>query len=123
MDAHLAKIAKSLPRWEVVAKLLGLESQMVKDIEDRYRDESEDQRLEALMKWIGKEGPQATYGKLYDVLREMGEGEVAEKVKELMRGNLKRAFCANWKIMFCTHVNNHPSRLIYKQKNQQAIFH
>eukprot|EP00731_Ephydatia_muelleri_P000560 Em0001g560a len=91
MDAHLAKIAKSLPRLKVVAKLLGLEGQMVKDIEDRYRD-GEDQRLEALMKWVGKEGPQATYGKLYDVLREMEEGEVAEKVKELTRGNLKRAF-------------------------------
>ena len=32
-------------------------------------------------------GPQATYGKIYDVMRDMEEGEVAEKVKELTRGN------------------------------------
>ena len=48
---------------------------MVKDIEDRYRD-GEDQRLEALMKWVGRFGPPATYGKVYDVLDEL------EKVKD-----------------------------------------
>ncbi|KAL5502105.1 hypothetical protein EMCRGX_G008827 [Ephydatia muelleri] len=81
-DKHLAEIAKFLPKWKVVAKLLGLEGEMVRDIEDRYRD-GEDQRLEALMKWVGKDGPQATYGKIYDVLRDIEEGEAAEKVEEL----------------------------------------
>ena len=84
-DAHLVKIAKFLPKWKVVSKLLGLEGQIVKDIEDRYRS-GEDQRSEALMKWVGKEGGRATYGKLYGVLLEMEEGEAAEKVKELTRG-------------------------------------
>eukprot|EP00731_Ephydatia_muelleri_P005503 Em0002g1679a len=83
-DAHLVKIAKFLPKWKVVSKLLGLEGQIVKDIEDRYRS-GEDQRSEALMKWVGKEGGRATYGKLYGVLLEMEEGEAAEKVKELTR--------------------------------------
>ena len=47
----------------MVAKRLGLEREIVKDIEDRYRD-GEDQRSEALMKWVEKEGPQATYQEL-----------------------------------------------------------
>ena len=46
---------------------------LCKDIEDRYRD-GEDQRLEVLMKWVGRYGPQATYGKVYDVLDELEEG-------------------------------------------------
>ena len=87
MHAHLAKIAKFLPKWKVVARLLGLEAEIVKDIEDRYRDR-EDQRSEALMKWIGKEGSQATYGKLYDILLKVDEGETAEMVKELTRGKV-----------------------------------
>ena len=86
-DAHLAKIAEFLPKWKVVARLLGLEPQMIKDIEDRYRD-GEDQRSEALWKWVRKEGPQATYRKLYDVLQKMEKGEAAEKVKELTQGNV-----------------------------------
>ena len=85
-DADLTEIAKFLPKWKVVARLLGLEGQMVRDIEDRYRD-GEDQRLEALMKWVGKDGPQATYRKIYDVLLDNEEGEAAEQVKELTRGN------------------------------------
>ena len=71
----------------MVASVLGLEDEMVKDIEDRYRD-GEEQRSEALWKWVRKEGPQATYKKLYDVLQEMEEGEAAEKVKELAQGNV-----------------------------------
>mgnify|MGYP003473335635 FL=1 len=90
--AHLVKIAKFLPKWKVVAKLLGLEGEIVKDIENRYPN-GEDQRYEALMKWIEKNGPQATYEKLHNVLLEMEEGEAAEKVKELTRGNV---FGARW---------------------------
>ena len=92
LDAHLVKIAKFLPKWKVVAKLLGLEGEIVKDIENRYPN-GEDQRYEALMKWIEKNGPQATYEKLHNVLQEMEEGEAAEKVKELTRGNV---FGAKW---------------------------
>ena len=65
---------------------LGLEAEIVRDIEDRYRD-GEVQRFQALMKWFGKDGPQATYGKIYDVMQDMEEGEAAEQVKELTRGN------------------------------------
>ena len=116
-DTHLAEIAKFLPKWKVVAKRLGLEGEMVRDIEDRYRD-GEDQRLEALMKWVGKDGPQATYGKIYDVLRDMEEGEAAEKVEELTRG---KAFFSDECVLYtckmstskhthtytCTHINSH----------------
>ena len=85
-DTHLAEIAKFLLKWKVVTMRLGLEGQMVRDIEDRYRD-GEGQRLEALMKWVEKDGPQATYRKIYDVMRDMEEGEAAEQVKELTKGN------------------------------------
>lgn len=58
-----------------------------KGIEDRYCD-GEDQRSEALMKWVGKDGPQATYMKLHNVLLDMEEREAAEMVKKLARGNV-----------------------------------
>ena len=99
-DAHVVKIAKFLPKWKAVSKLLGVESEIVKDIEDRYGN-GEERRTEALMKWVGKEGPRATYRKLYDVLIEMEEGEAAEKVKELTRGK-ELLHCLTW-----THTHTH----------------
>ena len=86
-DAHLAEIAKFLPKWKAVTMRLGLGGRLVRDIEDRYRD-GEGQRLEALIKWVGKDGPQATYRKIYDVMRDMEEGEAAQLVKKLIRGNV-----------------------------------
>ena len=68
-DAHVIKIAKFLPKWKAVSKLLEVESEIVKDVEDRYGN-GEERRTEALMKWVGKEGPRATYRKLYCVLIE-----------------------------------------------------
>ena len=84
-DLHIAKIATFLPKWKVVAKLLGLEGQIISDIEGRYRN-PEDQRSEALMRWVGRAGPRATYKMLYNVLCDLEENDAAEKVKELMRG-------------------------------------
>ena len=59
----MTKIAVLLDRWNVGAKLhvLGLDDETVKDIEHRYRNK-EDQQSEALIKWVRKQGPQATYG-------------------------------------------------------------
>lgn len=87
-DAHVTKIAALLSRWNVAAKLhvLGLDDEIAKDIEDRYRN-GEDQRSEALMKWVRKQSPQATYGILYDVLQEMEEADAAEMVMKLTKGN------------------------------------
>ena len=35
-NLHMAKIAAFLPKWKVVTKLLGLEEQIIRDIENRY---------------------------------------------------------------------------------------
>ena len=86
---HIAKIATFLPKWKVVAKLLGLEGQIIRDIEDGYPN-GEDQRSEALMKWVGMKGPQATYRKIYDILCDLEEMEAAEKVKKLATAINKR---------------------------------
>ena len=82
---HIAKIATFLPKWKTVANLLELEGKIISDIEDRYPN-GEDQRSEALMKWVGMKGPQATYSKIYNTLCELEEMEAAEKVKELTTG-------------------------------------
>eukprot|EP00731_Ephydatia_muelleri_P009323 Em0004g1661a len=81
-NLHMAKIAAFLPKWKVVTKLLGLEEQIIRDIENRYPN-GEDQRLEALMKWVGLKGPQATYRNIYDTLGDLEEMEAAAKVKKL----------------------------------------
>ena len=94
---HIAKIATFLPKWKVVAKLLGLEGQIIRDIEDRYPN-GEDQRSEALTKWVGMKGLQATYRKIYDILCELEEVEAADKVKELTTG-----VCVCVFILYCTH--------------------
>lgn len=79
---HLAKIAEFLPKWTYVAMLLGLEDQQVTDIKTKYYYE-EDQRSEALSKWAVKEGAQATYNKIYEILCKLGKREAAEKVMAL----------------------------------------
>ena len=93
---HIATMATFLPKWKVVAKLLGLEGQIIRDIEDGYPN-GEDQRSEALMKWVGMKGPQATYRKIYDILCDLEEMEAAEKVKELTSG------VSVW-VHVCVHV-------------------
>ena len=94
-EAHVTKIAALLSRWKVAAKLhvLGLDDEIAKGIEDRYRN-GEDQQSEALMKWVRKQGPRATYGILYDVLQEMEEDEAAEMVMKLTKG--KDFLGADW---------------------------
>ena len=84
-DLHIAKIARLLPMWKNVVELLGLETQLVADIDGRYTD-PEEQRSEALTRWVAKEGSKATYKKIYDVLCDLQHKEAAEKVQELTKG-------------------------------------
>lgn len=81
-DLHIAKIATFLPKWKHVAGQLGVGSEIIKDIEVRYPN-PEDQRSEALKKWVGQDGSQATYKKLRDVLCELDEKNAAEEVEKL----------------------------------------
>ena len=86
-DLHIANIAMFLPKWKVVAKLLGLEGQIINDIEERHPN-PERQRSEALTRWVREAGPQATYQKLYEVLCARKENDAAEKVNELALGGM-----------------------------------
>ena len=86
-DMHISKVAKFLPKWKIIARQLGLERQQVADIDGQYHD-AEEKRYEALTRWVRREGSQATYKKLYDVLCDMEEMEAAEKVAEITRGQI-----------------------------------
>ena len=86
-DLHISMVAKFLPEWKAVASQLGLERQQAADIVDQYHD-AEEQRYEALTRWVRREGSQATYRKIYDALCDMGEMEAAEKVAEITRGQI-----------------------------------
>ena len=94
-DVHIYKITKFLPNWKFVLKILGLEGQIIKDIEGRYHN-AEDQRSEALTRWVEQAGAQATYRRVYTALRELEEHEAADKVKELVGGKV----CTIVELMF-----------------------
>ena len=106
-DAHMFRIAKFLPRWKAVLKLLGLEAQTIRDIEGGYPN-PEDQRSEALSQWVQKVGAQATYSKIHGVLCDLEENDAADKVKELVpRGKV----C----VLNHTHTHTHtytPMRIL-----------
>ena len=91
-DVDIDKIADFLPKWKAVLKLLGLEGQIIRDIEGRYRN-AEDQRSEALNRWVRTAGPQATYRKIYTALCELDEHDAAEKVKTLAGGKVCVCVC------------------------------
>eukprot|EP00731_Ephydatia_muelleri_P023587 Em0015g1170a len=80
---HIAKIAKFLPKWNVVATLLGFEQENIRDIIHLYSD-SERGRYEMLTRWVEKEGSQATYRKIYDTLLSLEEMEAAQNVLKLI---------------------------------------
>ena len=84
---HIAKIAKFLPKWNVVATLLGFEQEIIRDIIHLYSD-SERGRYEMLTRWVEKEGSQATYRKIYDTLLSLEEMEAAQNVLELIGGKV-----------------------------------
>ena len=92
-DVHIFRIASFLPKWKAVLRLLGLEGQIIRDIEGRYHNAAEDQRSEALNRWVRTAGPQATYRKIYTALSELDEHEAAEKVKTLAGGKVCVCVC------------------------------
>ena len=81
-SAHIARIATFLPNWKAAASLLGLENQVIIDIEREYTV-PEERRSEALTRWVAKTGSQATYQRIYDALCELKEMQAAEMVKDL----------------------------------------
>ena len=86
-DEHIAKIAKFLPEWKTVAKLLKFEKETIRDIVKESSDDGE-RRYEMLSRWVVKEGCQATYKKIYDTLLYLDLKEPAEKVLKLIGGKV-----------------------------------
>ena len=80
--AILCKIAKFLPKWRSVARLFGLDEQIIRDIEEKYHQQ-EDQREEMLVKWVNTQGNMASCKKIYDALVELEEKEAAEKISSM----------------------------------------
>ena len=67
-----------------MASNLGMGQLDIEDIENNNRAPA-DQRKSFLRKWIGKDGSAATYERLSEVLRRLGEQGAAEKIREIKR--------------------------------------
>ena len=104
-DVHIFRIASFLPKWKTVLRLLGLEGQIIRDIEGRYYN-AEDQRSEALNRWVRMAGPQATYRKICTALFELDEHEAAEQVKTLAGGKECVCLCVCVCVCVCVHVSS-----------------
>ena len=65
-----------------MASNLGMGQLDIEDIENNNRAPA-DQRKSFLRKWIGKDGSAATYERLSEVLRRLGEQGAAEKIREI----------------------------------------
>ena len=96
-DADIARIAGELPEWQTVASNLGMGQLDIKDIENNNRTRA-DQRKSFLRKWIGRDGSAATYTKLSEVLKMLGEQGAAEKICQILLhrdDRTKGAHCNN----------------------------
>eukprot|EP00731_Ephydatia_muelleri_P003346 Em0001g3346a len=78
-DADIARIAGELPQWQTVASNFGMGQLDIEDIENNNRTRA-DQRKAFLRQWIGRDGSAATYTKLSEVLKMLGEQGAAEKI-------------------------------------------
>ena len=78
-DEHLCKIALSITDWQSIAPFLGLteadESEIIEDCK-----KARTQKIKMLRKWRNKLGEKGTYGKLAEVLLELEETDLVEKL-------------------------------------------
>lgn len=82
VDANIARIAGSLPNWQLVARKLGFGEEDIKDIETNHQ-RCEDRRIAFMRKWIMKNGTKATYEKLSKALEELDQQGAADKIIEI----------------------------------------
>eukprot|EP00731_Ephydatia_muelleri_P023388 Em0015g971a len=78
----LLKIALLQFDWKSLGRRLLNTEQDVKDI-DREEKEEQHKREKVLLKWKEQQGSGATYQKLYDTLKEIGNKVTAERVEQL----------------------------------------
>ena len=80
-DEDLNEISHSLPKWEQVAIQLGLDQHQIRDIQHSFGIRG---KL-VLTAWKNRQGRQATYRKLVEVLDKLYEVECARQVCHLIR--------------------------------------
>ena len=78
-DADIASVAGELPDWQIVAENLCMGTEDISDIEKNHTGDA-DKRTAFLRKWITRDGSEATYGKLCDVLKKLKKQGAAEKI-------------------------------------------
>ena len=87
-DEHIAQVALFLPRWEDVAGQLCIGRLETDRIRAEPGTTIQTKNLRVLQYWKARWFHQATYRKLYQVLRMLGETQSADRVLRVMRGAL-----------------------------------
>ena len=106
-DEHLRCISEFLVEWQDVLPYLGLEDPVREEIEASNKRER-GRRLMMLQKWKQKYAFKATYKKLVEVLLKIGRADDAEKVCDLLKGQICYVSTCSWKIILChTHALVH----------------
>ena len=82
-DTKLNEIAGMIRIWQPIASTLGFEPNDISDIENNTGIKNKEVRM--LMRWREKNGREATYGKLVDVLRKHDERGAADAIIKLLR--------------------------------------
>ena len=78
----LLKIALLQFDWKSLGRLLLNTEQDIKDI-DHEEKEEQHKREKVLLKWKEQKGSSATYQKLFDTVKEIGNKDTAERVEQL----------------------------------------
>lgn len=81
-DADVAKVAEIMSRWQYVGKTLAIGAGENSYIQREYLTPQEQQEAD-LKRWIMSEGSAATYRKLCNVLADLNQREMAEKIAEI----------------------------------------
>ena len=87
-DEHIAQVALFLPRWEDVAGQLCIGRLETDHIRAAPGTTIQTKNLRVLQYWKAKCFHQATYRKLYQVLRMLKEAQSADRVLRVLQGAL-----------------------------------
>ena len=78
-----AEVEGNLSQHLTVATMLGIPPLTIEDITTTSHGAAAYQREAVLRYWMNKEGPNATYRVLYNVLNELGERGAAEEIQRI----------------------------------------
>ena len=87
-DEHIAQVALFLPRWEDVAGQLCIGRLETDHIRAEPGTSIQTKNLRVLQSWKASSFREATYRKLYEILRMLGEAQSADEVLRVLQGVL-----------------------------------